>query len=57
MTDDKKDRLIAAAPDLLETLRTIAANAASVQMDPQWAVRIARDAIEGLRGIRTQDAD
>lgn len=57
MTDDNKARLIAAAPDLLETLRTIAAHAASVQMDPQWAVRIARDAIEDLRGIRTQDVD
>ena len=57
MTNEQKNLVISVAPDLLETLRTIAANAASVQMDPQWAVRIARDAIEDLRGIRTQDAD
>lgn len=38
-------RLIAAAPDLLDALRTIVANAASVQMDPQWTVQVARTAI------------
>ena len=38
-------RLIAAAPAMLEALRTIVANASSVQMDPQWAVQVARSAI------------
>lgn len=38
-------RLIAAAPDLLGALQTIVANASSVQMDPQWAVQVARNAI------------
>ena len=47
-------RLIAAAPDLLDALRTIVAHAASVQLDPQWAVRIARQAIEQAT---TQGAD
>lgn len=43
-------RLIAAAPDLLEALRTIVIHAASVQMDPQWAVKVARSAIAKATG-------
>lgn len=43
-------KLFAAAPDLLETLRTIVGNAASVQMDPQWAVQVARNAIARATG-------
>ena len=57
MTNEQKDLLIAAAPDLLEALRVIAANGASVQMDPQWAVRIAKNAIAKLRGIPLTDND
>jgi hypothetical protein len=42
--------LIAAAPDLLEALRVIVANASSVQMYPQWAVDVARAAISKATG-------
>ncbi len=42
--------LIAAAPELLEALRTIVANSASVQMGPQWAVQVARNAIIRVKG-------
>jgi len=42
--------LIAAAPDLLEALRVIVANASSVQMNPQWAVDVARAAISKATG-------
>lgn len=49
-TMDADARLIAAAPDLLEALRTIVVNASSVQMDPQWAVQVARAAIAKAEG-------
>ena len=42
--------LIAAAPYMFEALQTIVANAASVQMDPQWAVRVARAAMNKAKG-------
>lgn len=42
--------LLAAAPALLEALRTIVANASSVQFDPQWAVQVARAAIRQATG-------
>ena len=45
-------RLIAAAPDLLDALRTIVANASSVQIDPQWAVQVARNAIAKATGAQ-----
>lgn len=48
MTDEQTKRLIAAAPELLIALRTIATNSSSVQMDPQWAVQIARNAVADL---------
>lgn len=47
---DANAALIAAAPELLEALRTIVANASSVQMDPQWAVDVARAAINKAIG-------
>ena len=53
MNDQQIERLIAAAPDLLTALRVIAANGSSIQIDPQWAVQIAKNAIEPLRGIPT----
>jgi hypothetical protein len=43
-------RLMAAAPDLLEALQTIVANASSVQLDPQWAVQVARNVIAKVTG-------
>lgn len=36
--------------DLLDALKTIAANAPSVQMDPQWAVDIAKKAVAKATG-------
>lgn len=42
--------LIAAAPELLEALMTIASNASSVQLDPQWAVQVAKAAIARVTG-------
>lgn len=56
MSEEQTKRLNEAAPELLAALRTIAANASSVQLDPQWAVRVARDAIANLRGIQIPDS-
>jgi hypothetical protein len=42
--------LIAAAPELLEALRFIVTHKASVQLDPQWAVNVARLAIDKAEG-------
>lgn len=56
MTDEQSKRLIAAAPELLAALRTIAANGSSVQLDPQWAARVAKNAVENLRGIHIPDS-
>jgi hypothetical protein len=53
MNDQQTERLIAASLDLLTALRVIAANGSSIQIDPQWAVQIAKNAIEPLRGIPT----
>jgi hypothetical protein len=38
------------AASYTEALRTIVANASSVQMDPQWAVYVARDALARAKG-------
>lgn len=55
MTDEQTKRLIDAAPELLAALRAIAANESSAAFDPQWPARVARAAIENLRGIPTPE--